>query len=294
MESPTIDVRDKVVVITGAARGMGRADTRGFLKEGAKVVASDLSWEGADDFKDELKTYDNIVTMNCDISKDADVDRLYQATLDRFGTVDVLLNNAGMLQMLLYPPPHTGRTKVLETKDADWEKMFSVNVFGTLKMVRRFIQPMIEKRRGSIVNISSSGAAIVPITDGVWTALRPNSLEQPYMSSKAALMNWSLYLADEVKEHNVAVNVVFPGHSEMHVWRELDVARKDAGMRAPQRVMPEHIVPLMLFLAQQDATTGITGRVLDWQEWSTQHGLGGHARWTREALEGQAARVTKG
>ena len=276
MQLPPIDVRDKVVVITGAARGMGRADVRGFLKEGAKVVASDLNWEGVDEFKQELKAYDNIVTMDCDISKDADVDRLYQATLDRFGTVDVLLNNAGMLQMLLYPPPHTGRVTILETKDSDWEKMFSVNVFGTLKMIRRFIQPMIEKRRGSIVNMATSGA---------WKALRPSSLEQPYMASKAAVVNMTFYLADEVKQHNIAANVVFPGHSEMHVWRELDAARKEAGMFAPERVVPEHIVPLMLFLAQQDAETGITGRAVDWREWSLEQGLGGHAQWTRSARE---------
>lgn len=276
MEMPRIDLKGKVVVITGAARGMGRADVRAFLKEGAKVVAADLTWEGVDDFKDELQAYENILTMETDISKDADVDRLYKATLERFGTVDVLLNNAGMLQMLLYPPPHTGRVTILETKDSDWERMFAVNVFGTLKMIRRFIQPMIERRKGSIINMATSGA---------WKALRPTSLEQPYMASKAALVNMTFYLAAEVKQYNIAANVVFPGHNEMHVWRELDAARKEQGLNPPERVVPEHIVPLMLFLSQQDAETGITGRAVDWRDWSMEHGFGGHAQWTRRARE---------
>src|SRR5207247_4569737 len=105
-----------------------------------------------------------------------------------------------------------GSVNTQEAKPADFERMYAVNVFGTLRVTQQFIQPMIEHRRGSIVSVSSSGSAIDSGGTGVWTALRPNSREQPYMSSKSALMNFSLYLADEVKEHNIAVNVIFPGH----------------------------------------------------------------------------------
>ncbi|MDG4856548.1 SDR family oxidoreductase, partial [Mesorhizobium sp. WSM4982] len=92
-----------------------------------------------------------------------------------------------------------------ETKDSDWQKSFNVNVFGALRVIRRFIRPMLEKKRGSIINTVSSGV-IMLAQDGGYVGLRPGSREMPYMSSKAALVTLSFYLADEVKENNVAVN----------------------------------------------------------------------------------------
>jgi NAD(P)-dependent dehydrogenase (short-subunit alcohol dehydrogenase family) len=282
METVANDLKDRVAVITGGARGMGRAYVRAFLSAGAKIVATDRSWSGADDFKEELKDHDNnVLIADMDVTEDAQIDQTYQATLDKFKTVDILVNNAAMRSRDLYPPK--GRATTLETKDSDWERLFKVNVFGALKVVRRFIKPMIEKRKGSIINVVSSGI-LNHSHGGGYAALRPNSMEMPYMSSKAALATLSFYLADEVKQFNVAVNIIIPGHTRTTGFDEQNRARLEAGGKpGPLPVVPEHVTPLVLNLASQDAT-GLTGRMFDAMQWNIEHGLGGHEKWVDKSF----------
>src|SRR5437879_6429744 len=95
MERVANDLRDRVAVITGGARGMGRAYVRAFLLAGAKVVATDRSWSGVDEFKEELKDHnENIFVADMDVTDDAQIDHTFQATLDKFKTVDILVTNA--------------------------------------------------------------------------------------------------------------------------------------------------------------------------------------------------------
>ncbi|MGH7033510.1 MAG: SDR family NAD(P)-dependent oxidoreductase [Stellaceae bacterium] len=279
MNSNSSDVlKDRVVVITGSARGMGRAYAHGFLAAGAKVVATDKSWAGAEPLSAELgREGENLLLADMDVTNVGQIDNAYQAAIDRFGTVDALINNAAMRQRDLFPP--TGRITTLETKDSDWEKSFGVNIFGALKVIRRFIQPMIEKRRGSIINVVSSGI-LNHSRGGAYMALRPDSREMPYQSSKAALACVSFYLANEVAEHNVAVNIVVPGHTRTTGFDEQNRARMSANRApGPQPVVPEHIVPIVLHLAAQDASI-ITGRMFDAMQWNLEHGLGGHKAWS--------------
>jgi NAD(P)-dependent dehydrogenase (short-subunit alcohol dehydrogenase family) len=282
METVANDLRDRVAVITGGARGMGRAYVRAFLSAGAKVVATDRSWSGVDEFREELKNHDkNVLVADMDVTDDAQIDQTYRATLDKFKTVDILVNNAAMRSRDLYPPK--GRATTLETKDSDWERLFKVNVFGALKVIRRFIKPMIEKRKGSIINVVSSGI-LNHSHGGGYAALRPNSMEMPYMSSKAALATLSFYLADEVKQFNVAVNIIIPGHTRTTGFDEQNRARLEAGGKpGPLPVVPEHVTPLVLNLASQDAT-GITGRMFDAMQWNIEHGLGGHDKWADKSF----------
>ena len=282
METVANDLRDRVAVITGGARGMGRAYVRAFLSAGAKVVATDRSWSGVDEFREELKSHDkNVLVADMDVTEDAQIDQTYQATLDKFKTVDILVNNAAMRSRDLYPPK--GRATTLETKDSDWERLFKVNVFGALKVIRRFIQPMIEKRKGSIISVVSSGI-LNHSHGGGYAALRPNSMEMPYMSSKAALATLSFYLADEVKRFNVADNIIIPGHTRTTGFDEQNRARLEAGGKpGPLPVVPEHVTPLVLNLASQDAT-GITGRMFDAMQWNIEHGLGGHDKWVDKSF----------
>lgn len=271
-----LDLENRVVVITGAARGMGAAYVRGFLAEGAKIVASDKSWNGSEAFKAELEDTGRALAMDMDLTSNEQIDEVYAATLDRFGTVDVLVNNAGMRMRDLFPPD--GRRTTLETSDEDFFRMYDVTVFGTLRVIRRFVKPMIEKRRGSIISVISSGA-LFHSHGGGYQALRPNSREQPYMSSKAALANMTFYLADEIKEHNVAANIVVPGHTRTTGFEEQNRARMAKGAAlGPRPMVPEHIVPIVLHLASQDAST-ITGKLFDVMTWNIEHGLGGPERW---------------
>src|SRR5439155_22223802 len=112
------------------------------------------------------------------------LDAAYAAVVQRLGTTDVLVNNAALVSETLFYP--TGRVKTLDTKDSDWEAMFKVNVFGTVKAIRRFIQPMQEKGRGSIVNVVSSG--VLPVSGGGgYFGLRPYTVEMPYQATKASV-----------------------------------------------------------------------------------------------------------
>lgn len=271
----TSNLANKVVVVTGAARGMGRAYVDGFLKSGAKVVATDLAWHGTEPFSPTLDG--RVLSLVMDVTRDEQIDDAYNATLDKFGTVDALINNAAMRQRDLFPP--TGRTTTLETKDSDWEAMFGVNVFGTLKVIRRFIRPMIEKRRGNVINVVSSGI-VIQSKGGAYTALRPYTREMPYMSSKAALASMSYYLADEVKEHNVSVNVLIPGNTRTTGYDEQNRARIAQGFKVGPRTpaRAEHMVPIALHLAAQ-TDCGLTGRMFDVMAWNKEHGLGGLEAW---------------
>ena len=288
------DLEGKVVAITGAARGMGRAHVRGFLAEGAKVVALDQSWEPSgfsgdadDSYLKELQSRsDDVLVATVDISNEDHVRDAYAATIDKFGTVDALLNNAGTRQRDLFPPD--GRITTLETGHADWEKMFGVTVFGTLRMTRYFIQPMLEKRSGSIMSVISSGA-LNHSHGGAYMALRPNSKEMPYQSAKAALLTMMFYLADEVKDRNVAVNILIPGHTRTTGFDEQNAARRARGTgepgRAPAALRADHINPLAKFLAAHDASSGLTGRCFDTVTWNIEHGLGGSDAWVDEEAE---------
>jgi NAD(P)-dependent dehydrogenase (short-subunit alcohol dehydrogenase family) len=300
----------KVAVVTGAARGMGRAHVKKFLEEGANVVAVDLSWEptgfsGDKDnafYQDLQSRPDQVLTVTCDIGEPDQVQATYDQAMKKFGTADVLVNNAGVRQRDLFPP--TGRITTLQTKRSDWERMFGVTVFGAMDLTKLFIQPMIEKRSGSIVTVISSGA-LHHSHGGAYQALRPNSREVPYQPAKAAILCAMFYLADEVQEHNVAVNVIIPGHTrttgfdEQNAFRRTQGAAGDrTGGRGPQPVTAEHIVPIVQFLAQQDAASGVTGKCFDTMTWNIEHGLGGVETWAdleaeagiEEAMKAAAAR----
>lgn len=275
------ELEGRVAVVTGGARGMGRAYVQGFLKAKARVVATDKSWSGVDDFRNDLAGNEDALVLDMDVTSDTDIDRAYEAALEKFRTVDVLINNAALLQMFLVGP--TGRVTTLETTDDHWLKSFGVNVFGALKVTRRFIQPMIEKQRGSIINIVSSGILSFSHGSG-YVALRPGSREMPYMASKAALATMSFYLADEVRQHNVAVNIIIPGHTRGSWFDDAARARMAAGMQPGRRpVVPEHMVPLALFLARQDGK-GITGKMFDVMQWNEDHGYGGYETWADRSL----------
>jgi 1,1a-dihydroxy-1-hydro-9-fluorenone dehydrogenase len=274
-------VKDKVVLVTGAARGMGREYVRGFLREGAKVIATDLSWTPSgvsnDDFRfdEEIRDNANVLVDVMDISIDSHVRRVYQRALDTFGTVDVIINNAGMRSRILYP---TGYPMLIETEVGDWQKLFDTHVFGSLRVIKAFTQPMLEKGRGSIINVSSNG----------YDGSRPSSREMPYQAAKAALTTMTLYLAHELKPYNIAANVIFPGHTRTTGSDELEAARRERmarggapGARGPLRLNPEHMVPVALFLAEQDAE-GVTGQLIHAPQWNEEHSLGGVEQWAYE------------
>lgn len=290
-----MSVEGKVVLITGGARGMGREMVRAFLKEGAKVVATDISWTPTGvsnddfDFLAEIEDNPNVLTGVMDITLQSHVDAMYRKTMDRFGAIDVIINNGGVRQRDLYLDTQ-GSVTILETDVSEWERMFGTHVFGNLRVTKRFAQPMLEKKRGSIVFTSSSqllnmhGAGLgEPPAPGLAYGL---SREGSYQPAKAAMASMAIYLAQELKPHNVAVNVMLPGHTATTGSNEQEKTRQEVRRRSglaqpnwtPRRMRADHVAPLALHLARQDGG-GITGRWIACMEWNEQNGLGGFETW---------------
>jgi len=268
----------KVVLITGAARGMGREHVRGFLDAGASVIATDLSWGpsgvSSDDwvFLDEIRDNPNVLADTMDVTIDSHVHRVFETAMQKFGTIDVIVNNAGMRQRDLYPPH--GSVTALETEVGDWQRMFDTHVFGTFRVIKSFIQPMLQRGRGSIINVASDG----------YDGHRPNSREMPYQAAKAGMVTMALYLAEELKSSNIAVNVLLPGHTRSTGSDEQEAERRRMRARMglpewrPTRLRPGHVVPLALHLAEQDAAS-LTGQVIRAMAWNEANGQGGVEAW---------------
>ena len=282
----------KIVVVTGAARGLGRELASAALDGGAKLVAVDRDWSpsgfsGDKDqaFLDRLRSAeDQALVLSTDIGKQSDIEAAYAQTLDKFGTVDVLINNAALRQRDVFPP--LGRAVALEVEDAQLRRFFDVNVFGTYALTKQFIKPMLEKQSGSIMSVASSGA-LHDSRGGAYEARRPGSGEMPYQSTKAALITMMFYLAAEVRSSNVAVNTLIPGHTRTTGFDEQNAARRrrGGGSNAPQVYRADHMVDIAMMLCGADASTGLTGKAFDVPVWNAEHGLGTLEDWTDEEAE---------
>ena len=272
----TASLSELVVVITGAARGIGRAAAEQFRARDARVVALDRSWEGAEGAAAGMERTGRALVTTADITDPSAVAASRDAALARFGQVDVLVNNAAARQRHLFPPD--GLAAVLETTEEDWNAMLAVNVLGTLTVTRSFVAPMLERGRGSVIVVGTRGRALRPVAEGVWRGHQPGNRNQPYEASKAALCSLSVYLAEELRDRGVAVNVVFPGPTFTTGSAEIAAGRRRIGLDEPPYLRPEHLVPLLVYLAGQ-TSAGETGLVIDSLQWNRDHGLGDAGAW---------------
>jgi NAD(P)-dependent dehydrogenase (short-subunit alcohol dehydrogenase family) len=181
----------KTVVITGGASGIGRACALAFGAEGASIVIADINDPRLAEVRAELEALGvPVLAVRCDVSRDEDVDALAAQAEARFGQVDVLMNNAGVM---LRGPPEA-------MPIADWEWIFGINFFGPLRGVRAFLPAMIARGSGHIVNTASIGGLI----GGRWHSAG-------YSASKFALVGLSETLCLYLKPKGVGVSVLCPG-----------------------------------------------------------------------------------
>lgn len=274
----------RVVVVTGGARGLGRSLVEGLLRAGATVVSIDRSWSGAEEFRAALASNPKARALDGDVTDDAALDRACSEVLDAFGRVDALVNNAGLVSETLFAP--TGHVKLLDTRDSDWEAMFKVNVFGTIKVIRRFVVPMLEAGHGSIINIVSSGVMMTS-TGGAYFGARPWSVEMPYQATKSALTTVSFYLSQELLPEGIAVNSVMPGHTRAS-WFDAtarDFVEREEAVYFMRPLVAEHMVPITLFLSSQaGARPPVTGRLFHVPDWNYEHGYGDYRMWADHDL----------
>ncbi len=221
----------KVAIVTGASSGIGRCTAELLVRRGARVVAFARSGN-----KLARIAGDRMLAVPGDVSVLGDVERLFSATETHFGHVDLLVNNAGMID----PAP------LIETTFDEWQEMFAINVHGIYLTCRRALPSMIERRAGAIVNVASISGVPGP-------EKFPGSVS--YCTSKGAVISLTEALAVEVKAHGVRVNCVSPGSVDTPMWAE-------ASGGAPASMTPEEVAETILFLAS-DRSRPMNGQNLN-------------------------------
>jgi len=177
----------KVAIITGAASGFGAEMSRLFVAEGARVAVADLNEEGAKTVAGQLGA--NAFAVRCDVAKRADIENLVAATLKQFGTVDIVVNNAG----------YTHKNQpMLDVDEETFERCFDVNVKAIYLMARAVVPVLRKKKSGSIINVGSV------------SGLRPRPGLVWYSASKAAANLASKAMAAELGPDNIRVNAICP------------------------------------------------------------------------------------
>ena len=242
----------KVVIVTGASRGIGKALAVGFAKEGARVVACARtvrpgSGTAAGSLEETVgqitKAGGTVLAVPCDVSQVEEVKALVDITLTDIGPVDVLINNAGVE---LSGP-------ISEFSVQDFDTVMAVNVRGPFLLCKYVLPGMMERGTGSVINISSRSA--------IWETA--NSLA--YGPSKAALDRFTLNLAKDMEPYNIAVNALGAGLVASEMTLDWDPS-KDIWGRTPEP--PEVLLPATLWLAQQDASA-FTGRIVHRDEFQS-------------------------
>jgi NAD(P)-dependent dehydrogenase (short-subunit alcohol dehydrogenase family) len=181
----------KVAVVTGGASGIGRGIALELARRGARVAIADVHAERLAATAAELEALGTeVLATRCDVTSDAEVDALRDAVIDRFGTVDVLCNNAGV--SVLGPPE--------SVEMSEWEWILQVNVLGIVRGVRAFVPTLLEQGSGHVLNTASIA--------GVWAYTWDAA---PYITSKFAAYGFSEVLARRLRPHGVGVSVLCPG-----------------------------------------------------------------------------------
>ena len=232
-----------VAIVTGASRGLGRAIAKEYASEGASVVicARSQSPTGLTGTLDET-TADirdaggDVLPIACDVTEETQVNEMVRRAMEQFGRIDVLFNNAGSMVL---------GESIMEIEPARWEQVMRINATGPYLCTRAVLPVMMEQRRGSIVNLGSRMATDPAQGGGVL-----------YSASKAAVHMFSLCLADEVRDHNIAVNVLSPGPLRSEGSAAIPWTQRDWHLR----VDPSVVGPCAVYLALQDAST-FTGQV---------------------------------
>ena len=234
----------RVAIITGGSRGIGRAIAELFASRGADLVIADYQFDLAKKTASEIseKSGQKVIAVEVDVSNFEMAQEMAKKVVDEFGKIDILVNNAGI----------TRDDLLMRMKESDWDDVININLKGAWNCSKAVLRPMMKKRYGRIVNISSvSGQA-------------GQAGQTNYSASKAGLIGLTKAMAREVASRGIAVNAVAPGFIPTALTNDLPNELKDYILGAtPMGRMgtPEEIAFAVAFLASDEASY-ITGQVL--------------------------------
>lgn len=230
-------LQDKVALVTGAAKGIGRAIALRYAADGAAVAVDDINLEGAEAVVDEIVAAGGEgVAFGADVTKSAEVRAMVETVIGRFGKLDILVNNAGGGAALL------GRTSAFKDMPEEvWKWVIDLNLHGTMICTQAVLEQMIERKYGKIINFGSIAGVC-----GL-----PNWAE--YSAAKGAIISFTMTLAMELGEYGINVNCISPG---LILREQGNVATTGTWLgRAGE---PDEVASLAAFLASDEASY-ITG-----------------------------------
>ncbi len=238
-------LKDKVAIVTGSARGIGKAIALRFVSEGAVVVVNDVDLAKAQEFVHQIKSQETqALAVRADVSNQKEVEEMTNAVYSKFRRIDILVNNAGIIK----------RGSIEDHSYEDWDKVIAVNLRGTYNCSKAVIPIMKKQGYGKIVNISSVAGKVGDI------ASAPS-----YGSSKGGINALTKSLARELAEYGICVNAVAPHAIETEMSSEWpDHKREKIIAQIPLKRLgrPEEVAAVALFLASDEASF-ITGEILD-------------------------------
>ena len=245
-----LQLRDKVALVTGGGRGIGKAIVEAFAREGARVVVGDILLDEAQQVVEEIASSVKTIAVKVDVSKKTDVAAMVETALREFGRIDILVNAAGVI----------GCTPFVDIEEDEWDRVMDVNARGVYLVTRAVVPHMMKQRYGKIVNISSRSGKSA------------QALFSHYGASKFAVIGLTQSLARELAEYDINVNAICPGTLRTDMYEKiLDARSKLSGLPReeifasviatiplgrPQ--LPEDIAGVAVFLSSELARN-ITG-----------------------------------
>lgn len=243
-------LENKVAIVTGAASGLGRAIALLYASEGAKVVAADVNEKNLNILKDEIISNKGIITtVIANMANAVDIVNMVKVAIDTYGTVDILINNAGVMDDF---------SPVGDVTDQMWERVMAINLNGPFIAMRSVIKIMLEKKSGVIINISSIGGVQGARAGAAYTA------------SKHAIIGLTKNTGYVYAKSGIRCNAIAPGAMETNIAATIDFTKISAlvnerimpGMALnPRAANPTEVANIALFLATDDASF-INGAVI--------------------------------
>lgn len=235
----------KTSIVTGASRGIGKAISIAFSKEGAKVALIDKDIELSQEIASRINEEGGeAYAIKADVSDFAEVEKMVNEVINRFGFIDILVNNAGIIN----------RGTFIELRNEDWDRVMAVNLGGTFNCCKAVVPHMIKQGGGKIINVSSIAGKIGDIT-----------ASPAYGTSKGAINTFTKSLARQLAQFNINVNAVAPHAIETDMssqWSE--EKRREIISSIPLKRMgkPEEVADVVVFLATEGAGF-ITGEIIN-------------------------------